>query len=111
MSIEDAAKSILDRIMLEEYGGCDPRRDDPCYLKARIKDRVIEVFVVGKWRGIRHINSTLYEPKSKKIIDEVIRTVRINTGSRPVVPGSKELKGGTFEGKTIILKWQKEGTE
>lgn len=90
----DPIKQVMDQIIRSEYGGCHPKYDDPCYLKARFVNHIIEVFVVGKWRGIRRYAGSAERPIPKKIVDEVISVVRMNTG-------------GTFLNKTIILKWEK----
>jgi len=50
-------------------------------LKARVKDRAIQIFVVGKWRGVRYYPMPDgYICRNKKIIAECIRTVWLNTG-------------------------------
>jgi hypothetical protein len=103
-------KAIAEKVMREEYGGCNPLVDEVCQLKARVHRvagvmRRIEVFVVGKWRGIRYYGGTLDAPKSKKILDEIERTVRINTGSHLNHRGFDPTKG-TFAGKKIVFVWQ-----
>jgi len=52
-------------------------------LKARVRNRTIEIFVIGKWRGVRYYpmpdGATV---KNKKIIEECVQTVWLNTGRR-----------------------------
>jgi len=59
-------------------------------LKARVGDKRIEVFVVGKWRPVRY-----YQGKgvpSSKIQEEVKTTVRLNTGMPKKTPIKFEWK-------------------
>ena len=92
--ISKEIESAVDQVIREEYGGCRPHLDNPCILKARIKDKVFQVFVVGKWRPMMY-----YGPKgkipSKKLQEQAVRTIRCNTGK-------------TFEGKEVIFNWVKE---
>jgi hypothetical protein len=93
--------SILDKVVLEEYGGCNPRVDNPCILKARVskQHRTIEVFVVGKWRVVRGYWGSKYVITNKKILADMEKTVRINTGSH--VHSGYDPSVGTFHGKEI----------
>lgn len=107
--------AIYDKIIKEEYG-CDPSKDNPCILKARVtklydnsKMRYLQVFVVGKWRvgvpvGCKGM------PSNKKI-QEAIRTVRINTGSHKedfkIGEEYYDESLGTFGGKEIMLEFVK----
>lgn len=109
---DETMKGILDNVIKEEYGGCDPRHDAVCVLKARVihdpPDHRIEVFVVGKWRPIRYYGGVGYIVTNKKILAEMERTIRINTGSynssKPL--GSQyDPSRGTFAGKKIIFEW------
>ena len=92
---EQTLQAIITKVLLSEYGGCDPRTDNPCILKARVRREYlrIEVFVVGKWRPVRGYNGTVTEVTNKKILKDMERTVRCNTGT-------------TFAGKAIQFKWE-----
>lgn len=80
--------SILDRIVKEEYGGCDPRKDNPCKIQARVSEGAIYVFAVGKWRGVSRAGYKY--PPTKAMQGLARKTLRTNTGS-------------TFNGKKIEL--------
>lgn len=71
-------EQLADRVIRSENGGCDPHSDPVLRLRVCIIDRVIRVFVVGKWRPIRG-----YAGKgipSSKVMAEVERIVKVNTG-------------------------------
>lgn len=70
-------ESISARIIQQEYG-CDPFADPVIRLKAEIRDKVIYVFVVGKWRSIRYYGGKGIP--GKKIQEDMKHSVRINTG-------------------------------
>ena len=94
-------KEILTKVILDEYGGCDPRTDNPCILKARVSKQyhTIEVFVVGKWRIVRGYWGSKYVITNKKILADMERVVRINTGSSTNFKYDPSV--GTFHGKDI----------
>jgi hypothetical protein len=107
--------AIYDKIIKEEYG-CDPSKDNPCILKARVtklyddsKMRYLQVFVVGKWRVGLPVGCKGM-PSNKKI-QEAIRIVRINTGSTTKDESVSYYKldfdfnKGTFGGKEIMLEF------
>lgn len=89
--MEKEFETILNRVVREEYGGCDPSTDNPCHLKARTRDGMIQVFVVGKWRFAA--NAGRKYPPSKAMQNRAERTIRINTGK-------------TFQGKDITFIWE-----
>lgn len=78
--------TILDRIIKEEFGGCDPRKDDPCKIQARVSDNSIYAFAVGKWRWMSGAGAKY--PPTDFMQRKAERTLRLNTG-------------GTFDGKVI----------
>lgn len=93
--------SIIEKIVKEEYGGCDPSKDNPCILKAVVSDGkegygypIIYIWVVGKWRqaGRTGFNGL----PSNKAVTSAIQRIRTNTGT-------------TFEGKEIMLQFIKFG--
>jgi hypothetical protein len=92
--VEDI-KSILDRIIKEEFGGCDPRTDNPCKIQARVSDGMIYAFAVGKWRVMGRAGRKY--PPSQAMLKEAEKTLRINTGST----GSGAAPVGVFDGKVI----------
>jgi len=64
----------------------------------------IKVFVVGKWRTVRGYNGYVKEVKNKKILEDMERTVRLNTGSHDYSkPFGQQYDPslGTFAGKEI----------
>lgn len=81
----------LDKTIREEFGGCNPNVDNPCKLKVRIKDKIIEVFCVGKWRGIRYYGILNKRP-SNDVMERVEWVVRLDSGD-------------TFEGRKIEWVW------
>lgn len=108
----DLIKDILDKVIKEEYGGCDPSKDEVCTLKAMVSDghegygaRIIYVWVVGKWRPVGRTGWKGLP--SNKVVAEAIQRIRINTGSR--FDENKELYSGTFGGKEIELEFIKFG--
>jgi hypothetical protein len=101
--------AIVEKVMREEYGGCNPLVDEVCQLKARVHRvvgvmRRIEVFVVGKWRVVRGYWGSKYVITNKKILADMEKTVRINTGSH--VHSGYDPSIGTFAGKKIVFIWQ-----
>jgi len=105
--MKQTVEQLVDDVIRKEYGGCHPKEDPFCILKARVvhnpPDHYIQVFVVGKWRSMRYYGGRGYIVKSKKILWDMERTVRINTGSHR---DGKFYSGcGTFAGKRIIFEW------
>lgn len=78
--------SILNRIIKEEFGGCDPRTDNPCKIHARVSEGFIYAFAVGKWRPMAGAGRNY--PPSPLMQKRAEKTLRMNTGT-------------TFEGKKI----------
>jgi hypothetical protein len=91
---------ILDRIIKEEFGGCDPRKDNPCKIQARVSDGMIYVFAVGKWRAVSRAGRKY--PPTKKMQAQAKATLRINTGTATSKMFGRT-GGGTFDGKEIEL--------
>jgi len=81
----------VDRITREEYGGCHPGQDDPCVLKAKVRDGLIQVFCVGKWRWVGGAGKKY--PPSKMMQNRAEKTLRMNTGK-------------TFQGRRIQFNWE-----
>lgn len=101
-------KALVDHQIRKEYGGCHPVEDPFCVLKARVvhdpPDHYIEVFVVGKWRSIRYYGGFgKYVVTNKKILAEMDRSVRMNTGSYN--SQGFDPTRGTFAGKKILFEW------
>jgi len=89
--MENLIEATLDKIVKEEYGGCDPRTDNPCILKARVRDKLIQAFCVGKWRYIGSAGSKY--PPSRMMQRRAIATLRCNTGD-------------TFKDRIIRFDWE-----
>jgi len=80
-------------------------------LRARVNGRRIEVFVVGKWRGVRYYGGKLAAPKGKHILADIERTIRINTGGYDYPHGGPggltyNPDKGRLAGKDIRFDWQ-----
>lgn len=88
---------ILTRVIKEEFGGCDPREDNPCKIQARVSDGAIYVFAVGKWRPASRAGRKY--PPSKRMQNKAILTLRCNTGGK----GFQYKCGGTFDDREIEL--------
>jgi hypothetical protein len=88
--IEDTFTEVLK----SEYGGHDPRLPGPIFLNARIKEKVIEIFIVGKWRPVRHYPYN--KIPSAKILNEVREKLVTNTG------GEKSF----LKNRSIVFKWK-----
>lgn len=80
LNSDDLLGKILDTVTRNEFGGCNPGKDPEITLKAKVENRIIYVFCVGKWRPIRHYNSTAQTCENKRIMADVERTVRMNAG-------------------------------
>jgi len=72
-------ESVFDRVIREDNGGCNPWVDSVIRLKAKIEDKRIQVFVVGKWRSIRYWSRPT-PPKTLKVKEDMISSILINTG-------------------------------
>ncbi len=76
---EKTIENVIENVVKSEYGGRNVFTDSKIILKARVSNRMIEVFVVGKWRPQRYYGGSGKNP-SKKIVDEVKHSVMVNTG-------------------------------
>lgn len=48
-------------------------------LKARVQDKAIQIYWLGKWRPLRYWARKIL-PKNKAILEEVLRIFRLNAG-------------------------------
>jgi hypothetical protein len=71
---------VLNSVVLEEYGGCNPSKDPIITLKARIEEGAILVFLVGKWRPIRSYFGRKSSITNKVILKDMRDIIRRNTG-------------------------------
>jgi hypothetical protein len=75
--LNDLFVKVVDNLLKEDYG-ITPG-SEIIELKARLRDHIIEVYVVGKWRGIRRYDIPGRLP-SVRIMADVERSIRSNTG-------------------------------
>ena len=105
--MKQTVEQLVDDVIRKEYGGCHPKEDPFCILKARVvhnpPDHYIQVFIVGKWRAVRYYGGRGYIVKNKDVLYEIERHVRMNTGSHTDM--RYDLSKGTFAGKRIIFEW------
>lgn len=77
MDIEKKFSEILDKVIREENGGCNPVTDKVLQIPARIDTGYLQVFIVGKWR---YICKARKQPLTKMKENEASSIIMSNTG-------------------------------